>query len=91
MFQYNLLCEWDLDFFKKLNFQNPQFITFAVHNKSGYELYRKDFTLLDNPDYINLTVNKYDVFIESFDDPYKIVMYMFDEKQQWSERYEKII
>ena len=87
----DLVCEWDVEFFKKHEFKNPKFMTFAVHTKSGLEIYRKDFTIEENPQYVNLENNKITVNIESIDKPGKIVMYLFDEDKQWSDRYEKNI
>lgn len=89
MNKYILMCEWDLDFFRKYEFEKPKFLTFAIQSKSGVELYRKDFTIENNPEYVNLENNKISVNIESVDKPDKIVMFLFDEEKQWSDRYEK--
>ena len=88
---YNFEVDWDLNFFKKYNFINKKFLTFAVANSSGAELYRRDFTLENDPQYVNLEINKFRAFFESADRPNKIIMYLFDEEKQWSDRYEKII
>jgi len=89
--KYDLVCEWDVEFFKKFDFKKPKFLTFAVQTKSGVELYRKDFTIEETPQYVNLENNKTTVNIESTDVPAKIVMYLFDEEKQWSDRYEKTL
>lgn len=89
--KYDVVCEWDVEFFKKFEFTKPKFLTFAVHTKGGIELYRKDFTIEENPQYVNLENNKMTVNIQSVDKPGKIVMYLFDEDKQWSDRYEKNI
>jgi hypothetical protein len=89
--KYDLVCEWDVEFFKKFDFKKPKFLTFAVQTKSGVELYRKDFTIEETPQYVNLENNKTTVNIESTDVPGKIVMYLFDEEKQWSDRYEKTL
>jgi hypothetical protein len=89
--KFDLVCEWDIEFFKKHEFKNPKFMTFAIHTNSGLEIYRKDFTIEENPQYVNLENNKITVNIESIDKPGKIVMYLFDEDKQWSDRYEKNI
>jgi hypothetical protein len=89
--KYDLVCEWDVEFFKKFDFKNPKFLTFAIQTKSGIELYRKDFTIDENPQYVNLENNKTTVNIQSSDVPGKIVMYLFDEEKQWSDRYEKML
>lgn len=86
---HNLTCVWDLDFFKQLNFTKPKFMTFAIHNNSGVELYRKDFNSEFGVEYVNLENNEYKISLETNDKPTKIVMYLFDEEQQWSPRYEK--
>ncbi len=91
MNKYDLVCEWDVEFFKKFDFKKPKFLTFAVQTKSGVELYRKDFTIEETPQYVNLENNKTTVNIESTDVPAKIVMYLFDEEKQWSDRYEKTL
>jgi hypothetical protein len=89
--KYDLTLEWDLDFFKKFEFKNPKFLTFAIHTKAGIELYRKDFTIEESPQYVNLENNKTTVNLECIEKPGKIVMYLFDEDKQWSDRYEKTI
>lgn len=89
--EYNLTCEWDINFFKNLNFEKPKFLTFAIHTINGVELLRKDFTIENDPDYVNLIINKYNVLIKSFEKPSKIIMFLFDEDKQWSPRYEKNI
>jgi len=40
---------------------------------------------------LNLENNRHTANFRSIDKPYKIVMYLFDEDQEWSDRYEKII
>lgn len=89
--KYELSVDWDVQFFKKHNFKKKKFLTFAIHTKSDLELFRKDFTMENEPDYVNLKKNKYNVKFESVDSPNKVVMYLFDEDKQWSNRYEKII
>jgi hypothetical protein len=88
---YDIKCEWDVDFFKKYNFEKPKFLSLGITNKSGLEIHRKDFTIENNPEYVNFENNKYEIKLESFDKPEKIVMYLFDEDKQWSDRYEKSI
>ncbi len=89
--KYDLQIDWDLDFFKKHNFKKKKFLTFAIANNTDLELYRKDFTIEENPDIVNLVDNKCSVDFESTDKPKKIIMYLFDEEKQWSQRYEKVI
>jgi hypothetical protein len=89
--KYTFDCEWDVEFFKQYDFQNPKFLTFAVHTRSGVELYRKDFTIEESPEYVKLEKNKTTVNIQTSDKPQKIVMYLFDEEKQWSDRYEKVL
>lgn len=89
--KYNINCEWDLDFFKVLNFEKPKFLTLGIQNKTGIELHRKDFTIENEPDYVNLINNKFTIEIETSDKPTKYVMYLFDEDKQWSPQYEKQI
>ena len=50
--KYDLTLEWDLEFFKKFEFKNPKFLTFAIHTNAGIELYRKDFTIEDRVELI---------------------------------------
>lgn len=89
--QFNVVCEWDIDFFKRCEFKKPKFLTLGVQTKSGIELYRKDFNIETDPQYVNLENNRHTITINSVDKPGKIVMYLFDEEKQWSERYEKNI
>ena len=87
--QFKITCEWDVEFFKKYEFKKPKFLTLGVQTKSGLELHRKDFLIESDPQYVNLENNRYSVTINSIDKPSKIVMFLFDEEKQWSERYEK--
>jgi len=89
--KYNINCEWDLGFFEKANFNNPEFLTIGIHNSSGKEIFRKDFTLAESPDLVTLKSSRYLADFYSQDKPEKIVMYLFDKEKQWSERYEKKI
>jgi hypothetical protein len=57
----------------------------------GQEIYRKDFTIEQFPQYVNLENNTFTVNIESAEVPSRIVMYLFDEDKNWSDRYEKTI
>jgi hypothetical protein len=43
------------------------------------------------PQYVNLEMNKTTLTLETIEKPNKIVMYLFDEDKQWSDRYEKTI
>ena len=89
--KFDVTVEWDLDFFKAFNFKKPKFMTLGIQTKSDVELYRKDFDINTNPQYLNLENNRHTANFRSIDKPYKIVMYLFDEDQEWSDRYEKII
>ena len=89
--KYDINCEWDVEFFKVLNFEKPKFLTLGIQTKSGIELFRKDFTIESDPDYVNLLNNKFSTTIETSDKPNKYVMYLFDEDKQWSPLYEKNI
>lgn len=82
---------WDLEFFKTQGFTKPKFMTLGLLTNSGVEIKRKDFTLESNPEIVNLEVNQYRIVFDSIDVPKKIVMYLFDEDKQWSDRYEKDI
>ena len=82
---------WDLDFFKKQGFSKPKFMTLGLISNSGVEIKRKDFTIESDPEIVNLEVNQYRIVFDSIDIPKKIVMYLFDEEKQWSDRYEKDI
>jgi hypothetical protein len=66
-------------------------MTFGLQNSSGAEVFRNDFTLENGKDYVTLLSNQYVANFYSIDKPSKIVMYLFDEDKQWSERYEKNI
>lgn len=87
--KHELSCNWDIEFFKNFNFKKPKFITLGIQNNSGLELHRKDFTLENDSDYVLLKKNIYVASFNSIDKPEKIVMYMFDEEKEWSDRYEK--
>ena len=66
-------------------------MTLGVQTASGIELFRKDFTVENEPAVCYLHENKFNAKFESQDKPGKIVMYLIDEDKQWSERYEKNI
>jgi hypothetical protein len=89
--EYDISINWDVDFFKKCQFKKPKFLTLGVLTKSDVELYRHDFKIETQPQYVNLENNQLTVNIQSMDKPSKIVMYLFDEDQEWSPRYEKHI
>ena len=83
--------EWDVNFFKEHKFKKPKFLTLGVFNKSGAEVLRKDFRVEEEPDYVNLKTNVYSIQVSSDSRPNKILMYLFDEKKEWSKAYEKAI
>jgi hypothetical protein len=87
--KYTIPIEWDAEFFRKLDFKKPQFLTMGIQNESSFELHRKDFTMNENPGYVTLERNNYLATFNAETRPHKIVMYLFDEDQQWSPVYEK--
>lgn len=89
--KYDISINWDVEFFKNHQFKQPKFLTLGVLTKSDVELYRHDFQIETQPQYVNLENNTFTVNIQSIDKPSKIVMYLFDEEQGWSKRYEKNI
>jgi glycosyltransferase involved in cell wall biosynthesis len=89
--EYNIVCEWDLDFFKDFNAKKPKFLTLGLLSKSGIEIFRKDFTIENEPQYVNLENNKYTIKGKAIEKPSTLVMYLYDEDQTWSNRYEKSI
>ena len=86
--RYSMNVAWDINFFKSHNFQKPKFLTLGITNSSGAELFRKDFTIENEPGYVNLINNTFFANFQSQDKPSKLVMYLFDEEKQWSNRYE---
>lgn len=88
---HTISCEWDVEFFKKFKFEKPKFLTFGVMDNKDQEIYRKDFTVELEPQYVNLNNNKYTFELDSIEKPKKMVLYLFDEEKQWSDRYEKNI
>jgi len=86
--RYSMNVDWDTNFFKSHNFEKPKFLTLGITNGSGAELFRKDFTIENDPNFVNLINNTYSVNFQSQDKPSKLVMYLFDEEKQWSNRYE---
>jgi hypothetical protein len=89
--KYDLDLQWDIEFFKQFNFEKPKFLTLGVISNKGIEMLRKDFTIENEPSFVNLIVNNYNVTITSSDKPAKIVMYLYDEEREWSDVYEKVI
>jgi hypothetical protein len=82
----SLEISWDKEFFQQFNFEKPKFLTLGIQNRSGTELFRKDFT---EEKYLSFESNTYQVDFDSIDDPQRIVMYLYDEEKAWSQRYEK--
>ena len=64
-------------------------MTFGVFNKAGVELLRKDFRIETEPQYVTLETNMYVTEVFSDTKPFKILMYLFDEEQGWSNAYQK--
>lgn len=89
--KWEYILTWDLDFFKKHKFKKPKFMTMGIHSKDGEEILRRDFTIEAYPDICKLKTNTYSIAFESFHTPNKLIMYLYDEKKEWSDRYEKII
>ena len=85
--KYSLDCVWDLEFFKKFNFRSPKFLTLGIFDNNNQEIYRKDFV---EDEYINLKTNYYELELNSFSEPSKIIMYLYDDEKGWSEMYEKL-
>ena len=85
--KYSLDCVWDIEFFKKFKFSTPKFLTLGIFDVNNQEIYRKDFV---EDEYINLKTNFYEVELNSFSEPSKIIMYLYDETEGWSEMYEKL-
>ena len=73
----------DVDEYYRLLPSSPIWASAAGHDS--------DFTIEKEPQYINLENNKFRVTLESIEKPKKIVMYLYDEDQQWSKRFEKNI
>lgn len=88
--KHDLKITWDRNFFEKQNIKSPKLLTLGVLNGSDQELYRKDFKEEDK-DYLDLSKNSVDVTFNSYSSPAKIVMYMLDSENKWSERYEKAL
>ena len=88
---YKLNIEWDVEFFKNLNFTKPKFLTLGIFDKNNVELLRRDFLIENEPQYLDFTVNKYYAEIKAEAKPSRILMYLFDEEKEWSSPYEKQI
>jgi hypothetical protein len=86
---YSIECNWDKDFFLNYNFEKPKLLTLGIQNSSNAEIHRKDFLIETDPDYLNFIKTSYTANFKSIDKPSKIVMYLMDEDNNWSERYEK--
>ena len=66
---HTVTCEWDIDFFKNFEFTKPKFLTFGVMDNKDQELYRKDFTVEVEPQYVNLENNNATIFAYPVSDP----------------------
>jgi glycosyltransferase involved in cell wall biosynthesis len=86
---YSIECSWDKEFFLKHNFDKPKLLTLGIQNSSDAEVHRKDFLIENDSDYLNFVKTSYLAKFKSIDKPSKIVMYLMDENNNWSERYEK--
>jgi glycosyltransferase involved in cell wall biosynthesis len=88
---FNLICDWDKEFFKEQQFEKPKFLTLGLLTKTGEEVYRRDFTMEEEPDYVNLKITQFNAVGRAVEAPTTLVMYLYDEEKQWSNRYEKAI
>jgi hypothetical protein len=88
---YNFTIDWDIEFFKKSNFEKPKFLTIGILTKSNEEILRKDLLVETNPQQVRLEENSYSLKFESIDKPSKLVMYLYDEEKGWSDRFEKTL
>jgi glycosyltransferase involved in cell wall biosynthesis len=88
---YSIECSWDKEFFLKHNFEKPKLLTLGIQNSSDAEIHRKDFLIENDHDYLNFVKTSYLAQFKSIDKPFKIVMYIMDEDNKWSERYEKTL
>jgi len=88
---YKILVDWDVNFFKDLNFTRPKFLTLGVLNQNNIELYREDFTLENKPELLNLETNFINLEFRASSKPNRILMYLFDEDKHWSSPYQKDI
>jgi hypothetical protein len=89
--QHTILVNWDADFFRALDCQKPKFLTLGIQNESGAELFRKDFTVENEPQYLDFSTTHYAANFHADTQPRKILMYLFDEDKQWSQPYEKAL
>lgn len=89
--EIKMTCTWDAEFFKKHDFKKPKFLTLGLQTKAGIEVFRKDFTIEQDPTILNFETTYFNINERVKDTPKKQIMYLYDEDQQWSERYEKEI
>lgn len=89
--KYTRTVTWDAEFFKRLDFTKPKFMTLGIQNESGAELHRHDFTIEKDPAYLSFAISSYTADFYADSEPRKILMYLFDEEKQWSPPYEQRI
>jgi hypothetical protein len=89
--KYSIGCTWDTEFFLKFKFEKPKLLTLGIQNSSDSEIFRKDFLIDTDPDYLNFKNYTYNAEFNAIDKPAKLVMYLMDEDNNWSDRYEKSI
>lgn len=88
---YSINCSWEKEFFLSSNLKKPKALTLGIQSSSSSELFRKDFTLKDGAEYLDFSKTSYTANFKCIDKPSKIVIYMIDEEDKWSERFEKNI
>jgi len=88
---YSINCSWEKEFFLSSNLKKPKALTLGIQSSSSSDLFRKDFTLNDGAEYLDFSKTSYIANFKCIDKPSKIVIYMIDEEDKWSERFEKNI
>ena len=86
---YTLLVDWDVEFFKSLDFKKPKFLTLGVMNNSNTELHREDFIPEKDSAILNFEVGSASVKFKAESKPSSLLMYLFDEEKGWSPPYQK--
>jgi len=90
MENYNIVVNWDVEFFKNNALDGYEFITLGIIDKFGNNLHRVDFKPSENPNVFNYTQTTHTAKFVSENKPDKLIMYGHT-KSGWTPRYEKNI
>ena len=87
-----IVVEWDVEHFISQSSEPYKFITFGIVNKTGKEIYRKDFTPENDREIIGYNINSHTARINNIESQgARVIMYGMKQNDTWSKPFEKTI